>query len=111
MSDKAEDAVARFTPGPWRARGAGIFGGPDDKLLAATGDDSTNSFMVAEQIANATLISSAPDMYAALETAEAMLTRIQIALAKYAPARGFTTEDSDDMKMIRAALRKARGQQ
>lgn len=54
--------MSKHTPGPWEARGAGVFA--VGRYIGATGDEDSDGD---EQVANARLMAVAPEMLDALK--------------------------------------------
>ncbi len=102
----------RWTPGPWRAGQpdpiwyldtATLVTGPDGREVADCSTRENGNFNPAPDMrrANATLISAAPTMYAALES----VLNSDMAMREEDEGR-----ESDTLNLVRAALAKARGE-
>ena len=95
-------SYTKFTPGPWNVehpfQEPGVYvGGPRTELVCKLYPLDDVAKQRGENIeANAALIAAAPDMYAACEPAEVFLRDIG--------------SHSKALSMVRAALRKARGE-
>lgn len=97
----------KWTPGPWRVDYQNE-DNPDDERLAvfsAAYSDETPGICAGTKAwplirEDADLIAAAPDLYAALESAESVLTH-----------HGFPDNAQSVLAAARAALRKARGEE
>lgn len=105
----SQTVEVRFTPGPWE-----VNGDRDDAdgltVEARVGEVAfiapTTGYAHAD-IANASLISSAPDMYEALEAVLPFFKRsVEITEERFGMATG---EQNDALKKIYDSLKKARG--
>ena len=105
--------MSGHTPGPWRARGAVVFG-PDidgDPYLVA----GSNAFAGAhyspkrdEAEANARLIAAAPEMYEALKRSLAMM---KLVAEDYSMGGNYSPKHIEILFSIRSAIAKAEGKQ
>ena len=92
----------KFTPGPWQAvDGLDIIAADDWVVAVATGGED-------DSVANANLIAAAPDLYAALEKAFALVEALMPGLAKIS-VKDYRAVNETPSE-IRAALAKARGE-
>jgi hypothetical protein len=89
--------MSQHTPGPWAAIGGGWIVNHKDERVA-----SVNTDLIGDT-ANARLIAAAPEMYRALQDAEARL----LTLANIAAVG--TPMHSHVLKQVRAAIAKAEG--
>ncbi|KAB2712834.1 hypothetical protein F9K88_07710 [Brucella intermedia] len=92
-----------FTPGPWSFRqnrncSLDFFGEGGHRLILG------NTFLI-NQVANAHLIATAPELYEALETAIEEINHLR----KFAGDNGAMIDDTDFVEGI-SALAKARGE-
>lgn len=97
------DRSAKFTPGPWKLKGAGTITDVDGDLIATTGYRVTA--VDDEDAPSARLISASPDLYVALERGlpwlEELLTETPIVSSDLAAI----------IRSAHAALARARGEQ
>jgi hypothetical protein len=113
QASRQPQQLPAFTPGPWEAAisMAGIIavfaGKHSNHILATVRDPYGEDKSVAD--ANAHLIAAAPDMYAALQDC------LEHCEKEGGPDVEFIRDDNSghmlNVEMIRAALRKARGEQ
>lgn len=98
----------KFTPGPWalekRKSGCKNLIGDGKMLCAEFTRYLTDSPNYIDADANAALIAAAPELYEALDFAQRALDDADLCVNEE------TGEEYDDVKKMRAALKKARGE-
>jgi hypothetical protein len=98
---------AKHTPGPWiwGDNYNGLFGaGPENEVLSYAGYEGMWLSYEGERKANAALIAASPDLLQALQL-------LQDDIAEYARINNLGGFDNHVMKLARAAIAKATGEQ